>query len=365
MLKLQRPVAITMWDFSWIERRWPGAGYEDWDRALDDLAERGYNAVRIDAFPHLVHWGSDKLWEIVPTWHFLDWGAAMTCDIRVMPALIEFIAACHRRQIKVGLSTWFREDRDNVRMRISSPDLHGQIWITTLNAIKQAGLLDAILYVDLCNEWPIDRWAPFFKEPSPENGNSQASRQWMSSAIDTVRREFPQLPLTISFWPDVRTESPRDFSFVDFFEPHLWMAVQRDFYKHVDYTFPAFDIKGMENVARNARSVYEANPKHWQDALIDVIDAHARYSRKTGRGLITTECWAVVDYKDGPRFDWGWVKELCALGTERAASTGRWLGIATSNFCGPQFPGMWRDVAWHQRLTSLIKSAAVDRDLQP
>ncbi|MBN1791595.1 MAG: cellulase, partial [Bacteroidales bacterium] len=24
------PRAITMWDFSWLERRWPGAGYEDW-----------------------------------------------------------------------------------------------------------------------------------------------------------------------------------------------------------------------------------------------------------------------------------------------------------------------------------------------
>ena len=28
-----------MWDFSWIERRWPGAGYESWDKALDELAE--------------------------------------------------------------------------------------------------------------------------------------------------------------------------------------------------------------------------------------------------------------------------------------------------------------------------------------
>ncbi len=44
-----RPRAITMWDFSWLERRWPGAGYEDWDQALDELAERGYDAVRIDA----------------------------------------------------------------------------------------------------------------------------------------------------------------------------------------------------------------------------------------------------------------------------------------------------------------------------
>jgi hypothetical protein len=28
------PRTITMWDFSWLERRWPGAGYEDWDKAL-------------------------------------------------------------------------------------------------------------------------------------------------------------------------------------------------------------------------------------------------------------------------------------------------------------------------------------------
>jgi hypothetical protein len=31
------PRAITMWDFSWLERRWPGAGYEDWDKALSEL----------------------------------------------------------------------------------------------------------------------------------------------------------------------------------------------------------------------------------------------------------------------------------------------------------------------------------------
>ena len=34
---IQHPLALTMWDFSWLERRWPGAGYEDWDLALDEL----------------------------------------------------------------------------------------------------------------------------------------------------------------------------------------------------------------------------------------------------------------------------------------------------------------------------------------
>jgi hypothetical protein len=53
------------------------------------------------------------------------------------------------------------------------------------------------------------------------------------------------------------------------------------------------------------------------------------------------------------------VKELCAVGVERAASTGQWLAMATSNFCEPQFVGMWRDVGWHQRLTRIIKSAPI------
>jgi len=42
LLKTQQPLAIAMWDFSWLERRWPGAGFEDWDRSLNELVERGY-----------------------------------------------------------------------------------------------------------------------------------------------------------------------------------------------------------------------------------------------------------------------------------------------------------------------------------
>lgn len=54
------PLAITMWDFSWIERRWDGAGFEDWNAALDGVKERGYDAIRIDAFPHLLSQAPEK-----------------------------------------------------------------------------------------------------------------------------------------------------------------------------------------------------------------------------------------------------------------------------------------------------------------
>src|SRR4051812_45046747 len=100
--RISRPLAITMWDFSWLERRWPGAGYEDWDQALDELADRGYDAVRIDAYPHLVSANPDRQWTILPTWNQTSWGAQSLTRVRVMPELVEFIGLCRRRNIKVG-----------------------------------------------------------------------------------------------------------------------------------------------------------------------------------------------------------------------------------------------------------------------
>jgi hypothetical protein len=115
-------------------------------------------------------------------------------------------------------------------------------------------------------------------------------------------------------------------------------------------------------VAERAEAVYRANEAYWQAGLTEAIDRYAAFSRRQKRLLVTTECWGIVDYKDWPRLDWGWVKELCEVGTLHALGTKRWWAVATSNFCGPQFHGMWRDVGWHQKLTKAIKGATIERD---
>ncbi len=65
--------------------------------------------------------------------------------------------------------------------------------------------------------------------------------------------------------------------------------------------------------------------------------------------------WPGAGYEDWPLLNWGWILELNHLGVTTAAKTGCWAGIATSNFCGPQFAGMWREKLWHKELTDLIK----------
>lgn len=49
-----KPLAIAMWDYSWILRHHRAGEFEEWYRVPDELQERGYNAIRIDAMPHLI-----------------------------------------------------------------------------------------------------------------------------------------------------------------------------------------------------------------------------------------------------------------------------------------------------------------------
>lgn len=360
-----------MWDFSWLERRWPGAGYEDWDGVLDELLLRGYNAVRIDAYPHLVANNPTKEYTLLPVWTVQDWGSPALNKVSVQPSLNHFLAKCKARGIRVGLSSWYRQDTEKILMRITSPQKMAGNWAATLQTIADAGLLDAVLYVDLCNEWPGDAWAPFFKN-NPECktwgywylSNSTA---FMQTSIDLLRKAFPGLPLCYSFSggdPALYTEY--DLSYFDLLEHHLWMAQQNgdEFYKEVGYKYERFSADGYNNLAANYETVYRARSQYWRGLLIEGIQKLAVGAKAAGQPLITTECWGLVDFKDWPLLSWDIVKELCVLGVETAAATGQWLAIATSNFCAPQFRGMWRDVAWHQRLTKQIKNAPVNEELR-
>ncbi len=362
------PRAISMWEFSWIERRWDGAGYEDWDRALDELRERGYDAVRIDPFPHLLATDAHKTWTLLPEWNTQLWGSPDVNRIVLLPALFEFIAKCRDRNIMVGLSTWYRQDEDNTRLGIGGPEVMAAQWVKTLDMIAEAGLLGSILYTDLCNEWPGDAWAPFMK-PHLNFGewDHPASLEFMHRAIALVRFRYPKMPLFFSCSSDrVENYLEHDLSDFDLLDPHVWMAQENgeEFYKLIPYAYERFDPKGYTNLSLKAETTYRSRPQYWQDLLTRKINRLASVSAKLNKPLVTTECWAIVDYKDWPLLKWDWVKDLCALGAQQAASSGQWLAIASSNFCGPQFAGMWRDKTWHLKVTGAIKGASISPALR-
>lgn len=357
-------IPITMWDFSWIERQWSGAGFEDWDLALQELKERGYEAVRIDAFPHLLAEDACREWTLLPVWYSNDWGSPYINRVKLYPALTKFIAKCRKYGIKVALSSWYREDEENTRMKITSPEKMADNWIFVLDLLQKENLLDQILYVDLCNEWPGDIWAPYF-ENNPGWGvwYTQASMEYMKTAVECVRKKFPEIPLCFSMDNACMEHYLKNkLDFFDLIEHHIWMAKlnNSEFYQKVGnakdgrYTEEAYHL-----LSKNAYRVYQEAPEYWRNLLKNGVHELADASVVQNLPLATTECWGIVDYKDYPLLRWDWIKDLCELGVESALESKRWLIAGTSNFCAPQFVGMWRDIEWHKRLTDKMKQTVL------
>jgi hypothetical protein len=361
-LRVDKPLAIAMWDFSWLERRWPGAGYEDWNVALDGLVERGYNAVRIDAYPHLIADDRDSARTLTPCWTTELWGSPHRVTVSPWPALPEFIRACAARGVRVALSTWWREDADRLAHRIIGAGGLARVWGKTLELLEKEELLDHLLYVDLSNEWPTTVWTPFYQPSAPatqEMWDAPEPMAIMRDAIGRLRERFPSIPFTFSTCTrEDAWLSVEDVCFLDLADHHVWLS-SMEFYRRIDYKFEVFSEVGYDKLKARARALYESDPEFWRNDLARRIDTLAEGSRRTGIPLVNTEGWSLVTWKDGPGLEWDWLLDIAEFAVRHVCSTGRYAAICTSNFCGPQYVGMWRDVAWHQRLTDQIKSALI------
>ncbi|NOR76255.1 MAG: hypothetical protein GQ525_14000, partial [Draconibacterium sp.] len=180
LLKMNNPLAIAMWDYSWMLRHHQFGEFEDWDKVLDDFIERGYNALRIDCFPHLI--AADRTGEIQE--EFLHereaykpayWGNQYTMRSHPRKDLIEFLTKCKERGIYIGLSTWFMgTDRINDTKSI---DDFVRVWDETLQFIADNNLMQDVIYVDLLNEYPLWHGLEWFKNEMNQRGNEKLFKE--------------------------------------------------------------------------------------------------------------------------------------------------------------------------------------------
>jgi len=374
-----------MWDFSWLVRRTGNeAEYADWDRVLDELAERGYNCIRLDAFPHLIAKGPDgkliKQFTILPQGSSFMWGNHKPVQVEPRPALVEFIGKAAELGIYVGLSSWYNRDTLGRVQMIQSPGDYARIWLETLDLLSEVGLHDRIVWVDVCNEFPVSRWAPGpyadifrFKRVGDlwmlrnlskrwDDGVKQRIKNYFDGAIAPLREKYPDLKYTFSFQAlGSRQMQEIDVRAFDLAEVHIWVS---DYLKWMFVTgqfltqigFPKYP----KNVKIHARRMSNLYPKHCEKyvrMLERRIDFWAEWGRKNTLPLFTTEAWGPINYDDvtpdGTGGEWDWVKDIAEQGVRMASERG-WKGICTSNFCQPHFEGMWADVGWHRRMTKLI-----------
>jgi hypothetical protein len=384
--KLVKPLAIAMWDFSWILRHHRYGEFENWDNVLEKLAERGYNAVRIDAMPQFVTadtLGSseNEFRSVKNGWQPSLWGNDFTMSFRPREALLEFLPLCKKYGIRVGLATWFMQHGTSRKDIFNEEGGLLRAWDETLTFLKNNDLLGNVIYADLLNEYP--NWHGYnwlkknmnilsgqeqYKLDNPEanlpdqiiSGKNANPRQqkfyndFITSTIKSLRSKYPGLDFFASL--DSSMELDRiDLSEFDALDYHVWFA-------HTGKV-PGLDKVGARDQTQDYREIYSDLQSYWKmnrESLIkwmdgritDISSSAAKHNIVCGN----TEGWGPISWFDHPELGWDWVKESAEICIDLTRKHDNYKFICTSNFTHPQFRGIWDDIKWHQKITSRIKA---------
>lgn len=398
------PLAIAMWDSTWLRRRYRGGGFEDWDKALAALTSRGYNAVRIDAFPHLVARSPDgtlvETFKDIPDHHpnfygFGMWGSQWTNYISPRQSLIEFVRKCGEHGVRVALSTWLKPTADRRNEQIEGADGIVRIWDETLRFLEENGCLGSVVSVDPLNELPVGFCMPWYhsmlsmlSRPAADGGGPYNGRQrdFVRGFVDGVFIGLKEKWPTISIGGSISHGEPRngamDFSVMDFIDGHIWINFCPAFiagtqywetigrHGHPDYLFKREPVGGgyegqryrmvpqdcdydVINAVLGER--WHSRRAEWAAWLEGAAAATARLGKAHGIPVGNTEGWGMVLWAEHPLLDWTIQREAAEIGAKAGAAHG-YLFNCSANFCHPHHIGFWEDVAWHRSITASIKS---------
>jgi hypothetical protein len=381
---LQPPrVTNAMWDYSWIKSHYPGGPFEDWDKTTDQLLERRFNTVRIDAFPGTI--GNLKSLDdevTLPAAALANWGFSdRDRPHRIARDLVEFVRIAKRKRLKVILSTWnsFRNDDPELLKRMAADrNLYRRAWSRTLDLLGDHDLLDTVLYVDLDQEFPY--FSPYAAElrtlrtaAKPASTSLQSAMEeagqaaqglarsaWTPSQMQYVEKLFREmLPFFQSKYPALRfTYSLTGYfqevramrlQLFDVLELHLWIHSPRFDNRTGFNTLPKdrgpHDYK--DYAARLRKTMASVRPmlvQEMHNRLAQAMD----WSREIAAPLVTTEAWGPWWHMDHPDLDWQWLKDWCEMSMGLAGQYGLW-GSTPWNYAHPYWKN-WSEVAWYRRV---------------
>ena len=371
-----RRLTIAMWDTAYMVRRNGTDPFRDWDQCLADARERGFNTIRIDAFPGIIN---PKDLDEVHTWPDQHtpyqpwmWNHAYTGT----PGrnLIEFINLAARHGLHVTLSSWWSDSR----YIPESAEQAAHMWCELLAVLKRECGFDAILFTDLCNEIPgflpgyekqlleLKSYAASQEEraylaPTAASGWNAAQLSFLKESLDSslkiAQEAFPEMRFTYSM--NINEDFQKvGFQNLDVLDIHFFLSDSRfsNRTKFNEYIRDAYvsDANYADFSDRARRTVQSVGPMLRQKQRRQLAWGK-QFSDALGAPLVTTEAWASWFYLDHPALHWDWLLEWCELLVQDAAEFGLW-GITTNNYAEPYFQ-LWKDVRWHQRINeAFLKS---------
>ncbi len=377
-----RRVTNAMWDFSWLTQHYPGGAFADFNRAADELLERGFNTVRIDAFPLVIGaLRSEDETITIPGDPLANWGMSdRDREHAIARELVEFMGAMKRQGLSVILSSWGRDCKEHPgRTQALAKDRDGfrQAWARTLDLLGRHHLLEHVLYVDLDQEFPY--FSPFqaglnelAKKPSAARSVEAAMEEtgqfaqgltrlaWKPAQMEYVRALFSEmLPYFQSRYPRLRfTYSLTSFhkevrslglQLFDVLELHLWIHSPR-FDNRSGFNSITKD-RGQRDyqdyAGRIAAALDTVGPMLAQEMRAKCAFARA-WAEEIAAPVVTTEAWGPWWHMDHPDLDWGWLRDWCEQCMTLAGEHKFW-GVTPWNYAHPYWKN-WSDVRWYRKV---------------
>ncbi|HAV67606.1 MAG TPA: cellulase, partial [Alcanivorax sp.] len=210
------------------------------ERALDEAVERGFNAVRLDPYPHLlatpansVHLDRCEIFAEPDARRGIGAGAE---TVQIRKAFRRLLNGAADRGLKLWLSGFFIADSRARRSFVRRPADFIDVWVQTLELVREWGHLDTVVAVDFCHHFPFPPWSHgvirrVFGQPPqrslPERWRSeqeQAVEQYLLEVPRALRALFPTIHFGVSAAAG-ETDHLRqlDTSELDFLELGLWL----------------------------------------------------------------------------------------------------------------------------------------------
>jgi hypothetical protein len=376
-------LTIAMWDYSWLKQHYPGGYFEDYNTVTNELIARGFNTVRIEAFPFIID-RLDSLNQVITIKGepMATWGA---CDTdrkhELVSELISFMKTAKEKGLYVILSTWNTDCKEfsDFKDYYSNKDKYRHAWEKVLDILNKNNLLDHVVYVDIDQEFP--NFSPFKdniinlgdkKEPSSaflsaelkkHNSNDLTSRDWNESQMTFVHDliqetllnyhiKYPALRFTFSFtdhWDEFRA---MNLNLLDVLELHIWMEQSERFNARTrfnDMVRDRGDHDYREYMGRLDQTLASIRPMLIKDMHNRLAWARS-WSEELAAPLTTTEAWGPWWHMDRKDLDWKWLYDWCEECMDLSASYGFW-GSTPWNFSHPYWNN-WSNVDWYKKVNT-------------
>lgn len=357
--KLPR-LALADWGHAWLTRQDQRQGeYRPLSRLIGELAERGYNALRIDAFPHLIAPRADGV--VVERYQLLvgDPDAPLVHPRR---ALIELATLAREHGIRLWLTSSFLPDTQARRNFVRRPGDFADVWLHTLTFLDREGLLEPVAAVDFCHEFGVPASTPSARQrifqrrlPIPRiaawTPESEArAEEYLQEVPRALRAAFSRIPVGVSVNHATSRHIRRlDTSELDFLDAHVWIDDDpvAGLFTNVRPPLPA-PARALQ--ARATEMTLRLGGGRWLRSAEAQLEDLAEFARLRRLAPVATGGW--LRWPDADRVA---VQEVAEALVCAGLAAGLPAMITTSQ-ARPEHARLWADIDWHRYITGMILS---------